>query len=140
MDFIDSAIFLKDKGLTEKIGAFGQGESGGLTALTSIFQEPYLFESAVVTNPITDLVQHLFLDIETRNTSSGVDHDIRHYDKLQEFGDPQNKVFYEAHKMYSPYHMPTIDETAMNTDLLVCVDEENKHKYHSRKLICKLRG
>lgn len=56
MDFIDSAIFLKEKGLTETIGAFGQGESGGLTALTSIFQEPYLFESAVVVNPITDLV------------------------------------------------------------------------------------
>ena len=36
--------------------------------------------------------------------------------------------------------MPTIDETAMNTDLLICADEENKHKYHSRKLTCKLRG
>jgi protease II len=37
MDFIDSAIFLKDKGLTQNIGVFGQGESGSLTALTSIF-------------------------------------------------------------------------------------------------------
>ena len=56
MDFIDSAIFLKEKGLTETIGAFGQGESGSLTALTSIFQEPYLFESSVILNPITDLI------------------------------------------------------------------------------------
>ena len=65
MDFIDSAIFLKEKGLTQKLGIMGGGESGSIAALTSLFQEPYLFESAVVTNPITDLVNHLLYDIET---------------------------------------------------------------------------
>lgn len=64
MDFIDSAIFLKEKGLTQKLGAYGDGESASHTVLTSIFQEPYLFESAVVVNPITDLVNHLLFDIE----------------------------------------------------------------------------
>jgi hypothetical protein len=37
MDFIDSAIFLKEKGLTQKLGAHGDGESASLTVLTSIF-------------------------------------------------------------------------------------------------------
>lgn len=27
----------------------------------------------------------------------------------------------------------------MHTDLYVCVDEDNKYKYHARKLMCKLR-
>ena len=66
MDCIDSAIFLKEQGLTERLGIIGTGESGSLTALTSIFQEPYLFESAVVCNPITDLVNHLLYDIDSR--------------------------------------------------------------------------
>lgn len=48
MDFIDSAIFLKEKGLAPKIGALGSGESGSLTALTSIFTEPLLFDAATV--------------------------------------------------------------------------------------------
>lgn len=37
MDFIDSAIFLKEKGLTQKLGIMGSGESGSITALTSLF-------------------------------------------------------------------------------------------------------
>jgi protease II len=37
MDFIDSAIFLKTKGLTDRLAVHGAGESGSLTALTSIF-------------------------------------------------------------------------------------------------------
>jgi prolyl oligopeptidase PreP (S9A serine peptidase family) len=78
MDCIDSAIFLKDKGLTSKLAIHGQGESGSLTALASIFQEPYLFETAVVVNPITDLVNHLMYDIENREALnlSQHDHDI----------------------------------------------------------------
>jgi hypothetical protein len=37
MDFIDSAIFLKEKGIAQKIGVLGQDESGSLTALASVF-------------------------------------------------------------------------------------------------------
>lgn len=36
MDLIDSAIFLKEKGLTSKLGLMGIGESGSHTALTTI--------------------------------------------------------------------------------------------------------
>tara|TARA_B110000285_G_C14859399_1_gene483819 strand:+ start:487 stop:684 length:198 start_codon:yes stop_codon:yes gene_type:complete len=65
----------------------------------------------VVHNPITDLVNHLLYDIEDRQNLSSLEHDLRHYDKIKEFGDPQNKVFYQAHKLISPYHMPVIDDT-----------------------------
>ena len=141
MDCIDSAIFLKDKGLTEKLGIHAQGQSGSITALASIFQEPFLFESAVVSNPITDLPLHLLFDIENRDASSksSIEHDLIHYDKLQEFGDPQNLYFYESQKLISPYHMPVIDHQSLHTDLLICVDEDFEHIYHARKLICKLR-
>lgn len=116
MDMIDSAIFVKEKGLTKKLGIHGMGESGSITALNAIFREPRLFETAVIVNPITDLVQHLMEDIEDRQFSSSsfrelsvLEHDLRHYEKLTEFGDPQNKSFYELHKLISPYHIPIID-------------------------------
>lgn len=66
MDLVDSAIFVKDRGLTKKLGIFGNGESGAVTALTAILREPRLFESAVIVNPITDLLCHLNEDIEDR--------------------------------------------------------------------------
>ena len=47
-DFIDSAIYLKQKGLAPKIGALGLGESGSVTALSSVFAEPLLFDAAAV--------------------------------------------------------------------------------------------
>lgn len=47
MDFIDSAIYLKEKGLTTKLGALGFQESGSVTALASAFTEPLLFDCAV---------------------------------------------------------------------------------------------
>ena len=37
MDLIDSAIYVKQKGLTKKIGALGLNESGSVTVLASIF-------------------------------------------------------------------------------------------------------
>ena len=36
MDFIDTAIFLKEKGIVEKLGIFGE-EGGSLTTLSSMF-------------------------------------------------------------------------------------------------------
>ena len=70
MDFIDSAIFLKENGLTQKLGVLSRGQSGSITALASVFQEPYLFESCVVHNPIADLPRHMLYDIEKRGTLS----------------------------------------------------------------------
>jgi hypothetical protein len=48
MDLIDSAIFIKEKGLSSKLGLVGLTDSGSLTALTSVFHEPFLFETATV--------------------------------------------------------------------------------------------
>lgn len=47
MDFIDSAIYLKEKGLAPKLGVLGRGESGSVTALASTFSEPLLFDVTV---------------------------------------------------------------------------------------------
>lgn len=106
MDFIDAAIYLKQNDLASKLAVHAAGESGAITALTSVFQEPYLFETAVVHNPITDLVHHMFHDIETRRptSESSLEHDLRHSEKLAEFGDPQNLLFYQTMKLISPYH------------------------------------
>ena len=111
MDFIDSAIFLKDKGLTSKLAVHGSGQSGSLTALASVFAEPNLFETAVVVNPLIDLVNHMLYDIENRQAThqSAVEHDLNHFNKIEEFGDPHNRLFYESMKLISPYHMGVID-------------------------------
>jgi protease II len=47
MDFIDSAIYLKEKGLAPKLGALGINESGSVTALAASFSEPLLFDCTV---------------------------------------------------------------------------------------------
>ena len=47
MDFIDSAIYLKEKGLAPKLGALGSFESGSVTTLAAAFSEPLLFDCAV---------------------------------------------------------------------------------------------
>jgi hypothetical protein len=56
MDFIDSAIYLKEKGLTTKLGVLGLGESGSVTALASVFSEPLLFDCAVAHVRKSDLM------------------------------------------------------------------------------------
>ncbi len=141
MDFIDTAIFIKENELTDLLGVIGLGESGSITALASIFQEPFLFESCAVLNPVVDLTSHMLYDIEERDsTLSALEHEQRVHDKIEEFGDPMNRLFYESHKLISPYHVPFLDETQMHTDLLVCVDENNPMKYHARKLIAKIRS
>ena len=94
----------------------------------------------MIHNPITDLVNHLLYDIEDRQNLSSLEHDLRHYDKIKEFGDPHNKIFYEAHKLISPYHMPIIDDSQMMTDLMISVDEDFPYVYHARKLMCKMRS
>lgn len=66
-DLIDSAIFIKENCLTEKIGLFSTGYSGSHAALTAVLYEPYLFHGATFLNPITDLPNHLQHDIQTRD-------------------------------------------------------------------------
>ena len=47
-DLIDSAIFIKENELAPKIALYGSNPSGSLTALTSVFKEPFLFEGVAV--------------------------------------------------------------------------------------------
>lgn len=40
----------------------------------------------------------------------------------------------------SPYHMPLeMGSTKPITDMLLCVDEDNKAKYHTRKMVARIR-
>jgi len=59
MDFIDAGIYLKEKGLAQKLGILGTGESGSITALASTFSEPLLFDCAVAHVLISFLLLNL---------------------------------------------------------------------------------
>ena len=69
-DLIDTAIFIKENELAAKIAVYGQNSSGSLTALTSMFKEPYLFEGVAAHNPLCDLPSHLIHDISTKNSTA----------------------------------------------------------------------
>jgi hypothetical protein len=60
---LDTAIFIKEAGLTSKLGIIGEGPSGGHAALQAVFQEPYLWHGCVTLNAIADLPHHLSFDI-----------------------------------------------------------------------------
>lgn len=47
-DLVDTAIFIKEQNLTEKISLMGTGHSGAHAALTSVLWEPYLFHGAAL--------------------------------------------------------------------------------------------
>eukprot|EP00347_Sterkiella_histriomuscorum_P005460 403356529 len=139
-DFIDSAIFLREKGLTQKLGSMGQGRSGSLTALAAVFNEPVLFDSTVAYNPLTDLITHLFEDLENRdlNMSPQVYQDLR-YQNLVEFGDIRKREIYDMLLNLSPYHLPINPDYSFLTDLFITQDEDQIMGYHAKKFICKLR-
>lgn len=54
------------------------------------------------------------------------------YSATVEFG----KSLEDRHMM-SPYHIPMPHRPI--TDLLLCTDVDDPFKYHSRKMVCKLR-
>ena len=65
--------------------------------------------------------------------------EAKHYQKLLEFGDIQNKEFYDALHLISPYHIPYRSNVPLVTDLLITVDENFAYNYHARKIMAKLR-
>jgi protease II len=58
-DLIDSAIFIKQNKLTEKLALFSTGYSGSHSALTAVIKEPFLFHGATFFNAVADLPNHL---------------------------------------------------------------------------------
>lgn len=69
-DLIDTAIFIKDQNLSEKVAIIGEGMSGGHAALTSVFWEPYLFHGCTTFNAICDLPNHLEFDIYNQSAKT----------------------------------------------------------------------
>ena len=70
-----------------------------------------------------------------------IDVDQIYYDKLSEFGNiVADKSIYERVLSYSPYHIPLVmTENRPITDILLCCDNDSPYKYHSRKMISKIR-
>lgn len=74
----------------------------------------------------------MFHDIyDKRANYNNLDQEILQFDKIQEFGDPYDKEFYETMKMISPYHMPTHDKYKIGTEIYLTVDESHPYKYHA---------
>jgi len=92
-------------------------------------------------NPITDLVSHLFYDLQDKKVGiSGEEHSELLFEQRKEFGNiaASLSLYDECFTDLSPYHL-SLKRGRPITDLLVCVDEENDYVYHSRKLVAKLR-
>ena len=140
-DLIDSAIFIKENELAPKLAICATNPSGSLTALSSVFREPYLFEGVSVLNPICDLSNHLLHDILDRGTDKSMGTDEIYFQKLTEFGDiASDRGAFERVMSFSPYHMPMLmTENRPITDILLCCDTDSPYKYHSRKMIAKIR-
>ena len=143
-DMIDTAIFIKENELAAKVAIHAPNSSGSLTALTSAFFEPYLFEGVAVHNPLTDLTSHLMHDIVRRRSSSSKQ--VLQIDKVKlakqmEFGNiAADREAYERVLRFSPYHMPlNMQKNRPISDILLTCDQDWPYKYHARKMICKIR-
>lgn len=131
-------MFIKENQLASKLALLGMGSSGGHAALMSCFIEPYLFEGVSVHNPICDLPSYLMYDLADKLPGvSQEEFAERQYLGIQEFGDISQLEVYQQAQLMSPYHLPMSIRPI--TDLLISVDEDHPYKYHSRKLMGKLR-
>lgn len=75
-------------------------------------------------NPVCDLSTHLGFDVFDKSLD-------------KQFTFSQQQEFGTIDEYLSPYHLPMPHRPI--TDLLFCVDAQSPLKYHSRKMICKLR-
>ena len=92
-DFIDSSIFLIDKGFTspKKLYAYG-GSAGGLLIGAVINMSPELYNGVIAAVPFVDVISTM-MDDEIPLTTSEYD----------EWGNPKNKNYYKYILSYSPY-------------------------------------
>lgn len=110
LDFIDISIFLKDK-ITPKLGVYANTPSGGLTALASSLWEPFLFNTLVAIDPISNL-----LNYSLKNKLESVEHSK----VISEFGDAGFWEIYEIQKLFSPIHIPFPER--IQTDMLIQIN------------------
>jgi len=61
-DLVDTAIFIKDQNLTEKISIIGTGHSGAHAALVSLLWEPFLFHGMALYVSVVQLLMNLESD------------------------------------------------------------------------------
>ena len=92
-DFIDSSIFLINKGFTspKSLYAYG-GSAGGLLIGAIINSSPELYNGVIAAVPFVDVITTMMDDKIPLTTSE--------YD---EWGNPKNKKYYDYILSYSPY-------------------------------------
>jgi protease II len=121
-DFMDVAYFLIDNNITKKVILYGDEYSGCITATVALIQNPEFFASTVLRNSAFDLF------------------DLCNYNKdislIEEFGDINNKDYYDLIKLYSPYHAILPERY---NPILITHDENYKYKTQAYKFIAKLR-
>ncbi|PRQ02436.1 Protease 2 [Enhygromyxa salina] len=99
-DFIDSAQFLVDEGYAERSQVFAEGGSaGGLLIGAVINMRPDLFAGAIAAVPFVDVVTTMLDDSIPLTTSE--------YD---EWGNPNDKQYYDYMLSYSPYDNVTAQD------------------------------
>ncbi len=92
-DFIDCARYLIDKGYTSSDHLYAEGGSaGGLLMGAVVNMEPELFKGVIAAVPFVDVVTTMLDDSIPLTTGE--------YD---EWGNPNEKNYYEYIKSYSPY-------------------------------------
>ena len=92
-DFIDCADYLIEKKYTDNNQLFALGGSaGGLLIGTVINMRPELFKGVVAAVPFVDVVTNMFDDSIPLTTG-----------EYEEWGNPNEKEYYEYMLSYSPY-------------------------------------
>ena len=83
-------------------------------------------------------MSHFTNDLSDNSVSTALDQLVM--DMTKEYGNFSKKEVYENLIRLSPYHLPMhVSQNRPITDLLICCEEQYNFKYHSRKMIAKLR-
>jgi protease II len=121
-DFMDVAFFFIDNGAAGKLILYSEDYSGSVTASVALIQNPDLYSLSVFSNSAFDVY-----DLCMNNLGVSI---------VEEFGDINNKDFYETMKLYSPYHSILPEKYG---PVLVSHTEGYKYKTQAYKFVAKMR-
>ena len=128
-DFIDSSIFLIDKGFTssKKLYAYG-GSAGGLLIGAVINMSPNLYNGVVAAVPFVDVITTM-MDKKIPLTTSEYD----------EWGNPKHKKYYHYILSYSPYDQVK-DQNYPNILVTTGLYDSQVQYWEPAKWVAKIRS
>ncbi|MGI9526469.1 MAG: S9 family peptidase [Weeksellaceae bacterium] len=127
-DFIDAGEFLIDAGFTSPIHLYAQGGSaGGLLMGVVTNLRPDLWHGVIAQVPFVDVVNTMLDETIPLTTNE--------YD---EWGNPNQKDFYEYMKSYSPYEN-IIDKSYPNMLITTGLHDSQVQYFEPAKWVAKLR-